>query len=103
MASASGSVSLLPLVAKRVYVSDIEATDVSYRQRPRLKADRDYSAILEHFPDIEGREVVPADTSPRKQKRPWQVFVSDARLSGEHSYWILNIRGSGKGGARGDN
>ena len=34
--SGSGSIALLPLVLKDVYISDIEATDIDYRQRPRL-------------------------------------------------------------------
>mgnify|MGYP001819469211 FL=1 len=55
--SASGSLALLPLLAKRVNLSDIEAFDADYRQRPRLRADRDYSDRLPYFPDIEGREL----------------------------------------------
>ena len=57
--SGSGSIALLPLVLKDVYISDIEATDIDYRQRPRLKPERDYSKLLAHFPPITGREVVP--------------------------------------------
>jgi hypothetical protein len=100
--SASGSIALLPLVLKRVYVSDVDATNVDYRQRPRLKPDRDYTNKLAHFPTISGRELVPADTSPRKKKRPWRVFLSDLRASGEHSFWIYNMQGSGSGSAVAD-
>ncbi|QFU77385.1 hypothetical protein EY643_17890 [Halioglobus maricola] len=102
VASASASVSLLPMIFKRVTISNAQATDVDYRQRPRLKPDRDYSGKLEYFPEIAGRELVPVDDSPRKKKRAWKVFVTDASVSGEHSYWIHNISGGGKGGAEGD-
>ena len=71
--AASGSINLLPLVFKRVQLSGVEAHNVHYRQRPRLKEDRDYTRTLAHFPEISGREVMPADTSPRKQKRPWKI------------------------------
>ncbi|MEP5568676.1 MAG: hypothetical protein ABJN62_12625 [Halioglobus sp.] len=97
--SGAGSISLLPLIGKRVYVSGIRAENVDYRQRPRLKADKDYSKIQAHFPPITGRELVAADTSERKKKRPWKVYLSDMRASGQHSYWIFNLKGSGAGTA----
>ncbi|MEH6587670.1 MAG: hypothetical protein V7720_13985 [Halioglobus sp.] len=97
--SASGSISLLPLVLKRVSVSGVRAQDVDYRQRPRLKPDRDYSNKLAHFPPITGRELIAADTSPRKKKRPWKVSLRDMQASGQHTFWIFNIKGSGAGSA----
>ena len=57
--TASGSVSLLPLVLKRVYVRNLSVSGVEYRQRPRLKPDKDYSNLLDYFPEIEGREIIP--------------------------------------------
>ena len=95
--AASGSIRLLPLVLKRVYLSDLHAQSVDYRQRPRLKADRDYTRTLAHFPDIPGREIQPADVSPRKQKRPWKVRITDATAAGEHTFWIYNLQGGGSG------
>src|SRR5210317_155638 len=35
--SAAGSISLLPLFFKRAWLSDIRATGIDYRKRPRLK------------------------------------------------------------------
>ena len=35
--SASGSISVLPLILKHVYLSDLQAENIDYRQRPRLK------------------------------------------------------------------
>lgn len=95
--NAAGSIRLLPLILKRVYINSISAENVDYRQRPRLKEDRDYSRVMEHFPDIEGRKIIPAETGPRKQKRPWKIFLSNARASGEHSFWIYNLKGTGSG------
>ena len=100
--SASGSINLLPLVLKRVIIRDVSATNIDYRQRPRLKADKDYSALLPHFPDIEGWEVTTADTSPRRKKRPWKLTIENARADGAHTFWIFNINGSGSGELRMD-
>ena len=100
--SASGSVSLLPLVLKRVYVRNLRVSGVEYRQRPRLKPDRDYSAILDHFPPIEGREIAPADTSPRNEKRPWKVWINNASNEGDVGLWIYNLQGSLRGSAVAD-
>ncbi len=98
--SGSGSIALLPLVLKDVYISDIEATDIDYRQRPRLKPERDYSKLLAHFPPITGREVVPVETQPLKSKRPWKIHLSGLQAQGNHkllgvqysrnSQWLSN-------------
>ncbi len=95
--SASGSINPLPLVFKRVWLSDVKAVNIQYRQRPRLKPDRDYSEILPFFPDIEGREITPAETSPRKKKRPWRIAVDGIEARGDHSFWVMQFRGSGSG------
>ena len=100
--SASGSLALLPLLAKRVNLSDIEAFDADYRQRPRLRADRDYSDRLPYFPDIEGRELNDAITTPRKAKRPWKGRLDGGVLRGRHSAWIMNMKASGEGTVHAD-
>lgn len=93
----SASIALLPLALKRVWISDVRVTDVEYRQRPRLKEGRDYSAVLAFFPEIDGREIVPAVDTPRKEKRPWHIAVDDIRSAGMHSFWIYQARGSASG------
>ncbi len=95
----SGSISVLPLVLKRVYVRNVTVNGAEYRQRPRLKPDRDYSGILDHFPDIEGRDIVPADPNPLKKKRPWKVWISNARTDGDVRLWLFNVQGSLSGTA----
>ncbi len=95
---ASGSIAVLPLLFKRVWISDVRAVDIDYRQRPRLQPGRDYTAVLPYFSAIEGREVTAAITTPRKKKRPWKISVEDARASGRHAFWVYNFRGSGEGG-----
>jgi hypothetical protein len=100
--SVSGSISLLPLAFKRVWVSGVDVTDVDYLQRPRLKADRDFTQIMPYFPPIEGREINQADTSPRKEKRPWYVSIDDIRLDGSHSLWIYQLKGRLNGGLEAD-
>ena len=100
--SASGSISVLPLILKHVYLSDIQAEDIDYRQRPRLKPDIDYSAMLPYFPEIQGREVVPVETEEQKKKRPWKVHVNGAQAEGEHRFWIFNLQGTASGTATGN-
>jgi hypothetical protein len=97
--TAAGSVALLPLVLKRVHLRQVRAQNVDYRQRPRLKPDKDYSGTIARYPPIEGRELLPADTSPRKQKRPWKVRLRDGHVSGELFAWIYALQAQGSGSA----
>ena len=100
--SASGSISIVPLVLKQVYLSNIAAEDIDYRQRPRLKPNVDYSGRLAYFPDIKDREIIPVESGELKKKRPWKIHVSDATVAGEHRFWILNIQGTATGSAFGN-
>ena len=100
--SGAASISLLPLISKDVYLSAVEAEDIDYRQRPRLKPDRDYSNMLAFFPPITGREVVPVDTSELPKKRPWKIHVNGVAASGEHRFWVFNLQGTGSGTALGN-
>ena len=100
--SASGSISVLPLILKHVYLSDIQAENIDYRQRPRLKPDVDYSGMLPYFPEIQGREVVPVETEEQKKKRPWKVHVNGAQATGDHRFWVYNLQGTASGTAAGN-
>ena len=100
--SGSGSIALLPLALKDVYLSDIEVENVDYRQRPRLKPDRDYSKQIAYFPPITGRDIVPVETQALKKKRPWKIHLSNMQASGDHRFWIFNLQGTGSGSAMGD-
>jgi hypothetical protein len=91
--SAAGSISLLPLFFKRAWLSDIRATGIDYRKRPRLKPEKDYSQVEAFFPIIEGREVSNADITPRKKKRPWLISLENIRIDGGHSYWLNQFKG----------
>ena len=95
--NASASIALLPLVMKRVWVSDVRAIDIGYRQRPRLKPDKDYSRLLPHFPAIAEREVVPVGEVNPKKSSPWHIAVDDISASGEHHFWIYQLRGAARG------
>lgn len=100
--TAAGSVSIVPLLLKRVWVRGVRVSNLDYRQRPRLKADKDYTAVAPFFPSIAGRELGAAETSPRKKKRPWHISIKDARASGEHAFWIYQARGAATGELRAD-
>ncbi len=92
--AAAASIAVTPLLLKRVWVRDVIAADVAYRQRPRLKADKDYTDIIEFFPSIEGREVTEAVTTPWQKKRPWHIEVKNIKAGGSHSFWVYQARGS---------
>jgi hypothetical protein len=93
----SASISILPLILKRVWLSDIVVENIDYKQRPRLKADKDYAQFIPFFPDIEGREINQAVTTPKKKKRPWRLEINDIGLSGRHNYWIMQFQGTAEG------
>ena len=99
---ASGSISVLPLILKHVYLSNVQAENIDYRQRPRLKPDVDYSGMLPYFPEIQGREIVAVETGEQKKKRPWKVHVNGAQAMGDHRFWIFNLQGTASGSAAGN-
>jgi len=88
----SASISLLPLIFKRVSINNVIGNDIDYRQRPRLKADRDFSDSLQYFPEIDGWEITEADTNPLPERRPWHISIDDISVSGNHSIWIQQFR-----------
>ncbi len=101
----SASISLLPLIFKTVSLNRVEARDVSYFQRPRPRADKDYAETRQYFPHIEGREleVEPPQLPPRKTgKKGWAIHIREMFASGEHSLWLYQLQASLKGDARAD-
>jgi hypothetical protein len=95
--SVSASIDILPLIFKRVWINDVGATDINYRQRPRLKPDQDFSDVIAFFPPITGREITAAITTPKKKKRAWHVDIEDIRVDGDFSYWIYQFKGRARG------
>jgi hypothetical protein len=95
--SASASIAILPLILKRVWLSNVVVQDIDYKQRPRIKAGKDYQEIISFFPPIDGREINQAVTTPRKKKRPWRLAIDDISLSGSHRYWIMQFKGAAQG------
>lgn len=95
VASASASVSLLPLVTKTVRISALDAGNVDFRLRPRPKPDKDYAAIKAFFPPIEGRDPEsPATPRKKKEGKGWTVEVDDIRARGNHEVWVFQVRGA---------
>ena len=92
--SVSGTVRLLPLIFKRVWINNVSGNNVTFRMRPRIYPNRDFSRTENFFPVIEGREVTPAVTTPRKKKRPWHIAVDDIHVSGQSDYWVYQLQGS---------
>jgi hypothetical protein len=89
----SASISLLPLILKRVVLSDLYGEDVKYFQRPRLKPDNDYADTRAFFPPIRNRELNMAEPLPTG-KKPWTISIRNARVSGRHNVWFYQVRGS---------
>lgn len=96
----SASIDVLPLFFKRVWINHVRLSDTSYYQRPRLKPDKDYSALIPFYPPISGHEISDAVTTPLKSKRAWHVDVEDIRLDGQFSYWVHRLRGQASGKLR---
>jgi len=100
--SVAASITILPLIFKRVWINDVSVSDIDYRQRPRLKPDKDFDDIIAFFPPINGREITGAVTTPRKKKRPWRVLIDTISVDGSHSYWIYQVKGKVEGGFTAD-
>ena len=88
----SASISLLPLIYKRVSINDVVGIDIDYRQRPRLSAARKFGESLPFFPEIEGWEITEADTGPLPDRRPWHISIDDISVSGNHRVWISQFK-----------
>jgi len=101
-ASISGFINPVPLLWKTVDLHAVSATAVDYRQRPRPRPDRDYSATEAFFPVIEDRPVTPADTRPYRSGRPWRIAVSAVDVSGPLTYWVYQLQGAARGRLAGD-
>jgi len=98
----AGFINPVPLLWKRVSLHAVSGGDVTYRQRPRPRPDRDYSATEAFFPEIEGREVTPADLSPFRTGRPWRIHLGGFEVEGGFDYWVFQLRGTAQGRLRGD-
>jgi len=95
--SVSASIAVLPLIFKRVWINNVQVSDTSYYQRPRLRPDKDYSELLAFYPSISGHEVTDADTTPRKEKKPWHVDIEGIKLDGQFDYWVHQFKGQSGG------
>jgi hypothetical protein len=101
-ATVSGFINPVPLLWKTVDLYAVDGTEVDFRQRPRPRPDRDYSSSEAFFPDIAGRPVTPADTSPYRTNRPWRVVVNAVQISGRSTYWVYQLQGAARGRLSGD-
>lgn len=95
----SASIALLPLAFKRVNLSHIKAQDISYHQRPRPRADKDYSKMRAFFPPIDGRvlETTPPPVVAKKKAKAWKIQIDDMQASGIHTLWLYQLQASLQG------
>lgn len=102
--AASVSASLLPLLARTVRLSNVDAEDVSFRLRPRLGPDKDFAGIQDFFPPIAGRDpqapAAPGKASEHRQG--WKIQVADVHVSGRHDLWVREARAALTGHLRGN-
>ena len=92
--SASAAVSIFPLLARTVRISGVQAGDVDFRLRPRLKPEKDDSAVRSFFPPIPGRDPeLPAVPKVEKEGSGWKIAVDGMRASGQHTFWIFQVQG----------
>ena len=98
----SASIDVLPLFFKRVWIDHVRLSDASYKQRPRLKPDIDYSGLISSYPAISGREISDAVTTSKKNKLAWHVDIEDIWLDGEYRYWVHRFKGQARGTLQAD-
>jgi hypothetical protein len=92
--AASGSISILPLLNRDVYISNVTIRDIVYYQRPRPRPDKDFSTLREFFPEIRDRELEdsPPPPAPKKKRKPWSIHIADAHVRGSHRIWIYQAQ-----------
>ena len=58
--------------------------------------------MLAFYPSISGHEVTDADTTPRKDKKPWHVDIEGIKLDGQFDYWVHQFKGQSRGALEAD-
>ncbi len=102
---ASASISLVSLLWRTVKLDDVAAQDVIYKQRPRPKQGKDYSAIRPYFPSIDNRKLETEVAAPpplKKDKKPWKITIDDIYAHGNHEIWLFQVQGKIAGEVRAD-
>ena len=90
--SASASLELLPLFAKTVHFTGLEATDLAVRFRPRPSPDRDDADLRQYYPTIPGRDPnLAADPAP-SQTPGWKLVFDIAQIRGKNDVWLTATR-----------
>ena len=91
--AASASISILPLLAKKVRIHSVDAADVEYYQRPRPRPGRDYAAARDFFPSIKGREIdrQPVTPVPKKTGNGWKIMVAAIQATGNQENDLSTI------------
>ncbi len=90
------------MILRKVNISAVEGTDIQYFQRPRMKPDKDFSAVLKYFPPIEGRQINDAILTPKKKRKPWRISLEGIHASGTHQIWIYQLKGTIEGELQAD-
>jgi len=101
----SASMAALPLLSRTISISGVGAEDLRFLLRPRPKPDKDYAEIRDFFPEIQGRDAdSPAEPKPAEKKpgKPWKILVENVYATGEHEFWIHQLRGTIEGGLGAD-
>ena len=111
VASASASVSLLPLLKHHVRVYDVTAADVKYFQRP-VKAEgkkaenESYFAPQQYFESTLSPEVVSKvqkkqqkkkESKRKKEKKAWKIALENIVAKGKHAFWLYQAKGDFNG------
>jgi len=90
--SATASLEILPLFAKTVHFTGLEATDLVVRFRPRPSPDRDDAALRQYYPTIPGRDPNLAAEPVPSQTPGWKLVFDIARISGKNDVWLAATR-----------
>ena len=93
-------VALVPLAGRRLHVSAMRASAITFRLRERLARDEATPARLAHYPPIAGFPNPPLRGSPAPRippGDPWRVVVDDLRVGRVREIWIDSWHWEGEG------
>ncbi|WP_188860498.1 hypothetical protein [Marinobacterium nitratireducens] len=94
VSKACASVSAVSLLRRTLRISAAQVEDVDFRLRPRLRPDRDDSAVRAFYPTIPGWDPdLLAVPRVRKPGPGWNLVVEDLRANGDHRLWIRQVQG----------
>jgi hypothetical protein len=85
-----------------VRVHDLDLEDIRLRLRPRPTSEKDSAGLVEHFPTIRNRDPEARAEPPSNENGgSLRLRIEDIKDTGEHEFWVHQVRGRVPGELRG--